>query len=210
MRQELSYRLESFLKLRQEWDELVLSKSLGSIVKIIELESEIRSTIQNSCFLQKCDEDQVVLEDGYAWKMVCRLNDYHCKLKAILNDMSQLLLKIHELNDHMETLVHQACNTHGTKIIFNIPAGSTWTLPKLIDHLTSLSSQYITSHQFHHSLHDVITSRDSTISEKQAALSYWACQPLMYDKNELKDLLAVEFPANSFGPDVTPRKYRQT
>jgi hypothetical protein len=44
--------------------------------------------------------------------------------------------------------------------------------------------------------------------EKQAAVSYWACQPLMYDKCDLKLLLEAEFPDffTHNVPNSTPQK----
>ncbi|POW20506.1 hypothetical protein PSHT_03456 [Puccinia striiformis] len=235
VKRELVNGIEIFLKFRQEWDELVLNRSLSLVVKIMELEAEIRSTVENSCFLQKCPEDEVTLKDGYAWKQFCKLNAIHFELKGLLGDMTKLAFKIEELNEYFEALIRKSCTTHGTVRIFDGPIGLTWPLPRMSkvqfinlrelwiplslpppfstyvgDHLMNLSSQYLHSLQFHHSLYDVIVSQDTPVAEKQATVSYWACQPLMYDKNDLKDLLEVEF-SNSFnGPNsLTPRKPTQ-
>ncbi|KAH9468605.1 hypothetical protein MJO29_005016 [Puccinia striiformis f. sp. tritici] len=207
VKRELVNGIEIFLKFRQEWDELVLNRSLSLVVKIMELEAEIRSTVENSCFLQKCPEDEVTLKDGYAWKQFCKLNEIHFELEGLLGDMTKLAFKIEELNEYFEALIRKSCTTHGTVRIFDGPIGLTWPLPRMSDHLMNLSSQYLHSLHFHHSLYDVIVSQDTPVAEKQAAVSYWACQPLMYDKNDLKDLLEVEF-SNSFnGPNsLTPRK----
>ncbi|EFP78633.2 uncharacterized protein PGTG_04589 [Puccinia graminis f. sp. tritici CRL 75-36-700-3] len=209
VRRELVIVVETFVKFRHEWDELVLNRSLNLILKIMDLEAEIRSTIQNSCFLQKCAEDKVVLEDGYAWKQFCKMNEHCRQLEILLGDLTKLGFKIQQLNDHFEALIPKSCGTHGIKMIFESPLGLTWPLPQICDHFINLSSQYIHSLQFHHSLYDVIVSQDTSTSEKQAAVSYWACQPLMYDKSELNDFLEVEFPNFFNGPNLTPKKPMQ-
>ncbi|KNZ59783.1 uncharacterized protein VP01_1662g2 [Puccinia sorghi] len=215
------------------------------------------STVQNACFLQKCHEDEVILEDGYAWKQFCKLNEYYHELKALLDTMkcmredlmfffffffffffTNLAFKIQELNEHFETLVEKSCKTHSTRMIFEGPIGFSWSLPRMSkcrleisiyrqhpryglfladfsrpastgDHLISLSTHYLHSLQFHHSLYHVIVSQDTPLPEKQAAVSYWACQPLMYDKCDLKDLLEAEFPSSFNPPISTPRKVTQ-
>ncbi|OAV94639.1 hypothetical protein, variant [Puccinia triticina 1-1 BBBD Race 1] len=137
VKRELIHAIETFSKFRQEWDDLVLNKSLNLIIKIMELEAEIRSTVENSCFLQKCAEDQVVLEDGYAWKQFCKMNGHCSELEARLGDMTKLESKIQKANDHFEELVQKSCASHGMKTIFDTPVGLTWPLPRFCKVITS-------------------------------------------------------------------------
>jgi len=209
VRRDLLSLIHLFLKARLEWDQLVLNHSFALILKSLDTLADIRSTVQNACFLQKCPEDEVVLEDGYAWKQFCKLNDYYHELKAMLDTMTSLAFKIQELNEQFETLVEKSCKAHSIQRIFEGPIGLSWSLPRMSDHFISLSTHYLHSLQFHHSLYHVIVSQDTPLPEKQAAVSYWACQPLMYDKADLKDLLDAELPGSFNAPPSTPRKVTQ-
>ncbi|PLW18309.1 hypothetical protein PCANC_12496 [Puccinia coronata f. sp. avenae] len=172
VKRELISRIDDFLKSRLEWDELVLNRSLGLVIKIMNAEKEDRLTAQNSRFPPKYPGDDVIRRDPYAWKKYSRLNEYYSELKAILADMTKLAFKIQESNSDFEALVFKSCNPHGTQRIFDGPIGLTWPLPQICDHLIGLSSQYIHSLQFHHSLYNAIVSRHTPMPEKQAAAEF--------------------------------------
>lgn len=110
---ELRHKLEAFLTLRREWDELVLSRGLGCVMKLIELEAEIeyvgifpqfdsvevssgssphiapplRATFQHACFSQECQVEEAQLIDGYAWKQLCKMADHQTRLDNTLLEM---------------------------------------------------------------------------------------------------------------------------
>ncbi|EGG08048.1 uncharacterized protein MELLADRAFT_71567 [Melampsora larici-populina 98AG31] len=68
IKRELRQKLDAFLSLRREWDDVVLSRGLRCAMKIIELEADIDATFQYASFIQACKEEDVELMDGYAWK----------------------------------------------------------------------------------------------------------------------------------------------
>ncbi|KAH9819585.1 hypothetical protein DFH28DRAFT_886161 [Melampsora americana] len=87
IKRELRQKLDTFLSLRRQWDEVVLSRGLGYAIKIIELEANIEATFQHESLIQACEEEDLKLKDGYAWKQWCKLVDQRSKLDNILTDM---------------------------------------------------------------------------------------------------------------------------
>lgn len=74
------------------------------------------------------------------------------------------------------------------------------------NHLLQLCVSFAESLTLCSTLRDVINSEQTTRSEKQAAVSYWACQPLLSEVSELKELLLVEVPDFLIEQNSTPRK----
>ncbi|KAG0139309.1 hypothetical protein CROQUDRAFT_719053 [Cronartium quercuum f. sp. fusiforme G11] len=203
---ELRQKLEGFLIHRREWDEVVLSRGLTYALKIVELEAEIEATFQHASFVQECEESEVTLVDGYAWKQWRKLADYRSRLDTVLVDMANVYERFQVLNDGLEKLVQTACRINGIKATFDIPVWTTWSLPRFCDHLLSLCVPFSTSLSLYNTLKDVISSKETTRQEKQAAISYWACQPLLPELAALKELLAVEVPDFLNPQYSTPRK----
>ncbi|MBW0460658.1 hypothetical protein O181_000373 [Austropuccinia psidii MF-1] len=199
IKSDLKTAIDKFMSYRYAWDELALGRSLKLAIKIVEIEAEIQSTIENDCFIQKCKQNQVELRDGYAWRQFCKLNQIKSKLDMTLDEMSHLIQRIHALNDQLESLIKRSCHSYGNKQTFEQPISLTWSLPRFCDHLISLSLKYTHSLEFCNVLNGVLNNLSdkpsATSLEKQAVLSYWSCQPLMFDKQELQDLIAIEFPA---------------
>lgn len=174
-------------------------------MKILELEADIEATFQYASFVQACKEEDAKLKDGYAWKQWCKLVDRRSRLDTILTDMAKVYESLEGLNDELEKLIQTACRLNGIKSTFELPVWTTWPLPRFCDHLLRTCGLFSDSITLYTTLRDVINSEEATRPEKQAALSYWACQPLLPDLSELKELLSVEIPDFNPAQNSTPR-----
>ncbi|KAI8444941.1 hypothetical protein BY996DRAFT_6418296 [Phakopsora pachyrhizi] len=149
LKSDLTVSLKRFISLRSEWDDIVLTKAIGQSIKVIELESEIESTLSNSdSVVRECEGmDQVRLKDGYAWKQYCKLDQLRQKLLVTIDDM------------------------------FNESIGLNRCLINVISNTSTTDQDGKTT---------------ATMSERQAALSYLACQPMLYNRVELEEIFSVE------------------
>ncbi|CAH7676376.1 expressed protein [Phakopsora pachyrhizi] len=203
LKSDLTVSLKRFISLRSEWDDIVLTKAIGQSIKVIELESEIESTLSNSdSVVRECEGmDQVRLKDGYAWKQYCKLDQLRQKLLVTIDDMFRVIQSVQDVIRQIEDLMFRSSKEFGNTIALESPVWYTWSLSRFYDYILELSEQFNESIGLNRCLINVISNTSTTdqdgkttatMSERQAALSYLACQPMLYNRVELEEIFSVE------------------
>jgi len=169
--------------------------------------------LKNSGFLDETGPvSKEEIDIAYLIKQCSKIRRFHVQLYEALQAIENLLIRLESIPSTVEILLSEAGKTRGIDYAFHSPAWTTWPFSRFLDEVTLLTAPYRPSLQLLQTLFEAITSssipyplpnisptplpdlpRPSSdtdpklvsFAERQAALSYWACMPLLKDRDEI-------------------------